>query len=65
MHETHRLAAEQHELAARAHRTASERNEKGRILPATRTTSGPQWNMQIAPMSWRRKLMLSPERSRA
>jgi hypothetical protein len=29
MHETHRKAAEQHELAARAHRTAAEHNEKG------------------------------------
>jgi len=29
MHETHRQAAEQHELAARAHRTAAEHNEKG------------------------------------
>jgi hypothetical protein len=29
MHELHREAAEQHELAARAHRTAAEHNEKG------------------------------------
>jgi len=29
MHETHRRAAEMHELAARAHRTAAEHNEKG------------------------------------
>jgi hypothetical protein len=29
MHETHRKAAEQHELAAKAHRTAAEHNEKG------------------------------------
>ena len=29
MHETHRQAAEQHELAARSHRTAAEHNEKG------------------------------------
>jgi len=29
MHETHRKAAEQHELAANAHRTAAEHNEKG------------------------------------
>jgi hypothetical protein len=29
MHEEHRKAAEQHELAARAHRTAAEHNEKG------------------------------------
>jgi hypothetical protein len=29
MHETHRRAAEQHELAASAHRTAAEHNEKG------------------------------------
>jgi hypothetical protein len=29
MHESHRNAAEQHELAARAHRTAAEHNEKG------------------------------------
>ena len=29
MHELHRQAAEQHELAARAHRTAAEHNEKG------------------------------------
>jgi len=29
MHEEHRKAAEQHELAAQAHRTAAEHNEKG------------------------------------
>lgn len=29
MRDTHREAAEQHELAARAHRTAAEHNEKG------------------------------------
>ena len=29
MQELHRKAAEQHELAARAHRTAAEHNEKG------------------------------------
>jgi len=29
MHELHRQAAAQHELAARAHRTAAEHNEKG------------------------------------
>ncbi len=29
MHEGHRQAAEQHERAARAHRTAAEHNEKG------------------------------------
>jgi hypothetical protein len=28
MHESHRKAPEQHELAAHAHRTAAERNEK-------------------------------------
>jgi len=29
MHESHRRAAELHELAAQAHRTAAEHNEKG------------------------------------
>ena len=29
MHETHRQAAEKHDLAAKAHRTAAEHNEKG------------------------------------
>jgi hypothetical protein len=29
MHDAHRKAAEQHELAASAHRTAAEHNEKG------------------------------------
>jgi hypothetical protein len=29
MHESHRQAAELHELAAHAHRTAAEHNEKG------------------------------------
>ena len=29
MHEAHRRAAEQHNLAAQAHRTAAEHNEKG------------------------------------
>jgi hypothetical protein len=29
MHEAHRKAAEQHELAAKAHRTAAEHNERG------------------------------------
>jgi hypothetical protein len=35
MHETHRLAAEQHELAAHAHRTAAEHNEKGDYSAST------------------------------
>ncbi|HEY1756393.1 MAG TPA: hypothetical protein VGG72_13410 [Bryobacteraceae bacterium] len=30
MRDLHRKAAEQHELAAKAHRTAAEHNEKGR-----------------------------------
>ena len=34
MHEAHRKAAEQHELAARAHRTAAEHNEKGDFTAA-------------------------------
>jgi hypothetical protein len=29
MNDTHRKAAEQHDLAAKAHRTAAEHNEKG------------------------------------
>ncbi len=29
MHQSHQLAAEQHEKAAKAHRTAAEHNEKG------------------------------------
>ena len=29
MHNLHRAAAEQHELAAKSHRTAAEHNEKG------------------------------------
>jgi hypothetical protein len=29
MHDAHQRAAEQHELAAHAHRTAAEHNEKG------------------------------------
>ena len=35
MHEAHRRAAEQHELAAQAHRTAAEHNEKGDYPAAT------------------------------
>jgi hypothetical protein len=35
MHETHRQAAEHHELAAQAHRTAAEHNEKGEYSAAT------------------------------
>jgi hypothetical protein len=35
MHEAHRKAADQHELAARAHRTAAEHNEKGETEAAT------------------------------
>ena len=35
MHETNRRAAEQHEMAARAHRTAAEHNEKGDFTAAT------------------------------
>ena len=35
MHETHREAAEKHELAAKAHRTAAEHNEKGDYSTAT------------------------------
>ena len=34
MHETHRQAAELHELAARSHRTAAEHNEKGDLTAA-------------------------------
>jgi hypothetical protein len=34
MHEEHRKAAELHELAARAHRTAAEHNEKGDFAAA-------------------------------
>jgi hypothetical protein len=34
MHEAHRQAAELHELAARAHRTAAEHNEKGDFTTA-------------------------------
>jgi hypothetical protein len=41
MHETHRRAAEQHELAARAHRTAAEHNEKGNF-------SDGEWHAQRA-----------------
>jgi hypothetical protein len=36
MHEAHRKAAEQHELAAQAHRTAAEHNEKGDYAAAIR-----------------------------
>ena len=35
MHDAHRRAAEQHELAAREHRTAAEHNEKGEGSAAT------------------------------
>jgi hypothetical protein len=41
MHETHRKAAELHELAAQAHRTAAEHNEKG-----DRTAA--DWHLQRA-----------------
>ena len=34
MHDTHRSAAVEHELAARAHRTAAEHNEKGNGITA-------------------------------
>lgn len=34
MHETHRKAAELHELAAHSHRTAAEHNEKGDFTAA-------------------------------
>jgi len=34
MHEAHRKAALQHELAAQAHRTAAEHNEKGDFTTA-------------------------------
>jgi hypothetical protein len=34
MHESHRKAAELHELAAQAHRTAAEHNEKGNYTEA-------------------------------
>jgi hypothetical protein len=34
MHETHRQAAEHHELAAHANRTAAEHNEKGDLSAA-------------------------------
>ena len=34
MHEKHRKAADQHELAAQSHRTAAEHNEKGDFTKA-------------------------------
>ena len=34
MHQAHRRAAEQHELAAKSHRTAAEHNEKGDLTAA-------------------------------
>ena len=34
MHNAHRKAAEQHELAAQSHRTAAEHNEKGDFTTA-------------------------------
>jgi hypothetical protein len=34
MHETHRRAAEEHEMAARSHRTAAQHNEKGNLSAA-------------------------------
>jgi prepilin-type processing-associated H-X9-DG protein len=34
MHQEHRKAAEQHELAAQSHRTAAEHNEKGNFAAA-------------------------------
>jgi len=34
MHEAHRKAAEQHELAAQSHRTTAEHNEKGDFTTA-------------------------------
>jgi len=46
MHEAHRKAAEQHELAAHAHRTTAEHNEKG----ITQRQSGIQnerWSTRI------------------
>ena len=41
MHDAHRKAAEQHELAARAHRTTAEHNEKG-------DEEGASWHAQRA-----------------
>ncbi|MGB6947465.1 MAG: hypothetical protein WBE37_34010 [Bryobacteraceae bacterium] len=41
MHEAHRQAAEQHELAAKAHRTAAEHNEKG-------DNEGERWHAERA-----------------
>lgn len=54
MHEEHRRAAELHELAAKAHRTAAEHNERGDHAAAI-------WHLERALKyadqltSWRRK----------
>jgi hypothetical protein len=54
MHDTHRQAAEQHELAARSHRTAAEHNEKGDFTTAV-------WHSERALDSSNRAYVLAKE----
>ena len=61
MHESHRRAAEQHELAATAHRMAAEYYEKG--IPKWRSgiRNGP-WSTRITLTGLQRKPTPSPAR---
>ena len=54
MHEEHRKAAELHELAAQAHRTAAEHNEKGDGAREAGMRNG-RWSTRITLTNWQRK----------
>jgi hypothetical protein len=61
MHEARRKAAEQHQLAAHAHRTAAEHNEKGDYRAAI-WHSDARWSTRSKLTNWQRKPTRSPGR---
>jgi hypothetical protein len=61
LHDAHRKAAEQHDLAAHAHRTAAEHNEKGKTSSETGICSG-LWSTRITLTNWQEKRIPSQGR---
>jgi hypothetical protein len=62
MNDAHRRAAEQHELAARAHRTAAEHNERG-MTQGDAGIRNERWSTRITLTNWPRKP--TPSRARS
>lgn len=62
MNDTHREAAEQHELAANADRTAAEHNKNGEHSTAAGIQNGP-WSTRIALTNLQEKPTMNQGRS--